>query len=309
VSFSVTDGSNPVAGATVIINSTNLVTNGSGTATIGLPNGMYPYTVAKAGYDNASGTVTITDNNIAEAVTLNETTYMVTFNVSDGTNPLPGATVMVNSQNLTTNISGVAMTSLKNGMYNDSITLAGYIPFNSSISVSGNPLIENVLLTKTAFIVTLNVADVYGPVANADVTLDGYGNKQTNAFGQVVFNNVAPSDSLFFSVSASGYNVYTDSVAVNKDVTESVLLVIPGIGEMTAGRMLLYPNPTGGIVNIEGLEGNEVIELLDITGMLINTFRVSATKQVLDLSDLSAGSYLIIIANNYKQEVVQVIVR
>lgn len=59
VTFTVTDGTNPIEGANVAINSQNLTTNASGVATINLVNGAYPYTVTKAGFVDVTGTATV----------------------------------------------------------------------------------------------------------------------------------------------------------------------------------------------------------------------------------------------------------
>jgi len=72
--------------------------------------------------------------------------YSVTFTVTDGTNPIQGASIVINSQTATTNASGEASIKLTNGSYAYTITLNQYETYNGTVEVNGNDVAENVLL-------------------------------------------------------------------------------------------------------------------------------------------------------------------
>ena len=68
-------------------------------------------------------------------------------------------------------------------------------------------------------------------------------------------------------------------------------------------EILIYPNPTSGKINIEGLSGvaNSMIQLFNMDGRLIHTFQTSSTKSQLDITGYSPGVYnLILIQNDEK---------
>lgn len=71
VTFTVTSGTSPIEGATVNFDGTDYTTNTSGIATItDVEAGTYSYTVSMTGYDDETGSVTVTDADINEPVTL-----------------------------------------------------------------------------------------------------------------------------------------------------------------------------------------------------------------------------------------------
>jgi peptidase S8 and S53 subtilisin kexin sedolisin len=78
VTFAVkdTDGK-AVPGATVEINSQSLPTNDRGEATIDLPEGTYPYTVKKDGYNTFTDKLTVAGKSVLQSVTLQQTPHAV----------------------------------------------------------------------------------------------------------------------------------------------------------------------------------------------------------------------------------------
>ncbi len=72
-------------------------------------------------------------------VTISEkaTSYVVTFNVTDGTNAIEGATVAIASQNLTTDAMGMATISLENGTYPYVVSYAGMGEVSGDVVVDG----------------------------------------------------------------------------------------------------------------------------------------------------------------------------
>lgn len=68
-----------------------------------------------------------------------------------------------------------------------------------------------------------------------------------------------------------------------------------GLGNklLPENKVLIYPNPTEGIVNIESRPGLRItgIKLIDLTGRTVNTF--NANDRVLDIGAVSPGIYFL----------------
>lgn len=86
VTFTVTDGTDAIEGATIAINEEELTTDASGVATIDLVDGEYAYTVTKEGFVTFEGTATVAGEALAVAVEMEAegpVTFPVTFTLID----------------------------------------------------------------------------------------------------------------------------------------------------------------------------------------------------------------------------------
>jgi len=111
--FSITDGTNPIEGATVSLSGyDSQVSDASGYVTFEkvVPEENIAYSIIADGYDDYSGSITVNNADVQENVILTLTTYNVNFNISDGTNPIQGATVMLDGYSFKiSNESGEAL--------------------------------------------------------------------------------------------------------------------------------------------------------------------------------------------------------
>jgi HSP20 family molecular chaperone IbpA len=126
-----------VTGATVTLNGT---TNPAGNYIFtGIAPGTYSYTVSKTGYNDATGSVTVSSQDVTESVTLTAPTYKVTFSVN-----VTGATVTLNG---TTNSAGnYIFTGIAPGTYSYTISKTGYNDATGSVTVSSQDVTESVVL-------------------------------------------------------------------------------------------------------------------------------------------------------------------
>lgn len=71
----------------------------------------------------------------------------------------------------------------------------------------------------------------------------------------------------------------------------------------------LYPNPTNGVVtlNLNGFNGQAHIEVLDMIGQQVAQRNTAAPQEVIDLSALAAGTYIVRVRDN-EHEVVRRVV-
>ncbi len=63
----------------------------------------------------------------------------------------------------------------------------------------------------------------------------------------------------------------------------------------------VYPNPTDYEINIDGLQGNETVQLMDMTGRVIQTRKVNGYSLKLDMGQLAEGVYNLIITSETGQ--------
>ncbi len=222
VTFNVTDGADPLQNATVNINGQTLTTNSSGETSINLTNDTYDYTVDLAGYDQATGTITVEGSAVTENVVLNETTYTATFTVNDATtNPLQGATISITGESdLTTDASGIATIDLPNDTYDYTVTLAGYDDFTGSFTISNAAETIEVTMVETTYTATFTVNDAAAnPLQGATISITGESDLTTDASGIATID--LPNDTYDYTVTLAGYDDYTGSFTIS-DAAEAI---------------------------------------------------------------------------------------
>lgn len=82
-----------------------------------------------------------------------------------------------------------------------------------------------------------------------------------------------------------------------------------GIDETETATPTLYPNPATSVVSIQGIEGNAVVTVTDITGRQVAQFETSDSKHQFDVSQLARGSYFVRIATNGDTTIHKLIVK
>jgi hypothetical protein len=263
VTFNVTDGSTAIEGASVAINDETLTTNASGVATIELENGTYNYIVTKNGFDDFNGTVVV--NNAADnaSVTLTESTaphYAVTFNVTDGSTAIEGASVAINGETLTTNASGIATIDMVNGSYNYIVNKNGYQEINGSVVVSEGDVSESVSMQAiTSIIFSASVTDV---------TCNG-GND-----GQITFSSVAGGSGTGYAYSVdAGTTWHSNTVVANLGAGSYTVVVKDSETNLSDSEVLIVEEPdeisdftitTQNVTTYGGNDGS--IEIAGTTG-------------------------------------------
>ena len=120
-------------------------------------------------------------------------TYTVTFTVTDGTDPLAGATINVNSTDLTTDASGVATISLGDGDYPYTVSLDGYETETGTVTVSGADVNENVELTIGIIENEQTAFNIYPNPSNGIFNINANGVYEVtiiNITGEVIYSNI-----------------------------------------------------------------------------------------------------------------------
>lgn len=78
---------------------------------------------------------------------------------------------------------------------------------------------------------------------------------------------------------------------------ETPLDITSGIAKVKNANFNIYPNPTTGLVKVEGVEGAQVIVYNMIGEVVYNVANAAATT-TMDLSSLNAGNYIVKVINN-----------
>ncbi len=75
--------------------------------------------------------------------------------------------------------------------------------------------------------------------------------------------------------------------------------VVTGINTPAAERINLYPNPARDQIVIRGLSNGKIsdINLMDVTGRIIKTFKSTGIETTLNIDDLHAGCYFVRVEN------------
>ncbi|HLS12567.1 MAG TPA: BspA family leucine-rich repeat surface protein [Flavobacteriaceae bacterium] len=94
--------------------------------------------------------------------------------------------------------------------------------------------------------------------------------------------------------------------AIKRDSEGSCTLSVNSEKEVTFD---LYPNPTNDFVYINGLEGEEYINLYDISGKLLKSFTPDNPEVSIDMTDFSSGVYFLNIKTKDQIQTTKKIVR
>ncbi len=247
-------------------------------------------------------------------------TYTVTFNVTDGTDPLENALVSFNSQNKYTNASGEAVFTDVNQANNMSwsVSKTGYNSQSGTLDITDSDVTKNVILSELeTYTVTFNITDGTNPLENALVTFNSQ-NKYSDADGIAVFNDIEPGNGLPWTVAKTGYTTQNGTVDVtDQDVSINVSINSTDIDIiLTISNINISPNPASDFVNISFYTENKTeteIYIYSYNGKLVKTFNLGTlnegnhkiswnTKNGNNGKKVSSGIYFIkiISGNSYK---------
>lgn len=95
---------------------------------------------------------------------------------------------------------------------------------------------------------------------------------------------------------ASGTNYYRlRQISIHKSANYSNIISVQFLDEV--GVYMVAPNPTRGSVQIKGLAGTETIRVIDFSGRLVKSLKVTSPTETIDLSRYSSGLYQLIITD------------
>lgn len=244
---------------------------------------------------STAGTYFVTVTNGACSGTSNSIVVTVTNTPSTPTITASGSTTFCEGENVVLTSSASTGNSWTGGSTAQSITVttAGSytvnVTENGCVSASSSPIVITVNPLPTPTI--SSISDVCSN-GNPFTLNQGSPAGGSYAVNGVVMTTFTPSTSNVGSNTVV-YGVMENGCIGTTSTTFSVLNCV-AIDEVNKTLVQLNPNPTVGMIEIKGIDNNEInaIEVYDHIGKMILTEK--QTKQI-DLSEFSNGSYLIII--------------
>ena len=270
--FTVQAGGVAVEGAEVSVDGKAGQTNAAGQATIaGLEKQAHSYTVTKAGYKNASGSVDLTTGDQTVTVELEKNLASATFTVRIGGVVVEGALVAVGGGSALTNAAGqVTFSGLERHAYSYTVTFDGYKSASGSVDLTAGDQMVTVELERDLARAAFTVLAGGKALAEAIVTVGGT-SIPTNTDGEAVFEGLEKQE-YDYTVAKAGYkgksgkvNLAAGDQAVlvelERDLARVAFTVLAG-GKALAGAIVTVggtsiPTNMGGEAVFEGLEKQE----------------------------------------------------
>lgn len=143
------DGTNPIEGATVTIGEDEETTDSDGEATFdSVYVGANTVSVTKSGYADKTSTINVDDAHTSFEIEL-EVVDTITITVDDGTDAIEGASVVIGETTKTTNASGeCTFTNMTYDDYSATITKDGYTTKTETLQFRSNHKSFTISLTE-----------------------------------------------------------------------------------------------------------------------------------------------------------------
>ena len=264
--FTVQAGGVAVEGAEVSVGGKTGQTNAAGQVTIaGLEKQVHSYTVTKAGYKNASGSVDLTAGDQRVTVELERDLARAAFTVLTGGKALAGAIVTVDGTSIPTNMDGEAVfEGLEKQEYDYTVTKAGYKGKSGKVDLTAGDQAVSETLERDLASVTFTVLAGGKALAEAIVTV-GSATMPTNAEGKAVFEGLEKQEYVY-TVAKAGYKGKSGkvdltagdqavTVELEKSLAHASFAVLAG-GKPLAGASIAM----GGVTVQTNAEGKAILE-------------------------------------------------
>ncbi|WP_347838783.1 T9SS type A sorting domain-containing protein [uncultured Draconibacterium sp.] len=154
--------------------------------------------------------------------------------------------------------------------------------------------------------VTITVVDKNNnPLGGAVVTFNGE-SISVNEDGVAVFSDVVSGTSADYTVSLNGYNAADGSLVVDEDLAENVMLILTSVNEALNADLRIYPNPTTGILYVDGNVNNIVYNVYDLNQRLVSNGTVQSQQIKLNLVP---GMYVLQLKTDAELKVEKIIIK
>jgi hypothetical protein len=308
VSFTVTDGEDPIAGATITIGEDSQTTNTEGMAEFSLPNGTYSYSVTAEGYDDiADVQLTVSNDDVSETVVMTRTTYTINASAGDNGSINPSGEISVDhgedqvfvvNPNENHHIAFVKVDGTDINLETDENWNAANRQYTFS-NVTQNHTIEAGFAINT-YTIEASAGD--------NGSIDPSGEISVNHGGNQVFT-INPNQGYrisFVNVDGSNINLGTDgnwnagnrqytfsNVTQNHTIEAGFEVDDTGLSSPEFAALKIYPNPVADILFIESDEHITRLEIIDMTGRLVYREEPATQQLSIDATALYNGIYFV----------------
>lgn len=324
VTFHVIDSTthSSLENAQITINNHTVTTDNYGWGTFDkVPNCPTKYKIEANDYYTANGTINInTDTLILIGISK---LPLITFNINDNGTPAAGIVINIGESQLTTNNQGLAslrtaqtdiipysisignQTALADTIWNlrKSATININLALIDTIGTGpqpndtvGNGQQPNDTLPPKMYSLTFYLSDGVNPIDSALITVNGI-DKNTDSTGHAVFDGIADSTNIAYTISKDGYEVangrrtLSDSMICTGNITIRLSLrKVAGTsyGTEEQAGIKIYPNPSDGLINLPDFNG-QTVSIIDANGRLVKKAIVDGGR--IDLRPITAGIY------------------
>jgi len=299
VSFKVLDaGSNDsIPLAHLFINGMDYTVNYVGEATLSLPDNVYSFTLSKEGYETFSDTLDITqDTSITlqlEALPTHELSIKVTERGSYI--GLSEVSLSINDKIYSTNKIGGFSITLLEGLYNVTLSQAGYHPIDISIDLVNDTLL-NVKMDRQQYNLSFKVVDaaLLSAIPNVSIAINDtvY---ISDTLGMLSLD--LDFDAYDYVLSVEGYTDVSQTIDLIEDtlLTISMEAIPSRINSLVSEKMFIYPNPVTHTFSL--LTAAKEVSIFALSGERVIHF--NNTQNQYDISSLAKGIYVVNAADFY----------
>jgi PKD repeat protein len=158
-------------------------------------------------------------------------------------------------------------------------------------SCTGSPVTFTITVNSIP-VVTFDLSNVSSPcVSDASITMPSGTPAGGSYSGPGVTGNT-------FNPATAGVGTHTITYSVTQNGctgTSSSFIVVDACSDLIENEnnlVVVYPNPTSGLISIQGIISDvQTIELIDATGRICKSWNASSTEMQIDLTEFAVGSY------------------
>jgi hypothetical protein len=105
------------------------------------------------------------------------------------------------------------------------------------------------------------------------------------------------SESIIIQANSSGVIYGNQNFLANEEArtikANAEQIIISAYGSNEEIQLSAYPNPAMDVVHIDGLEGNYIVKIINMTGRVVKSVAGASPELTLPVNDLSSGMYLL----------------
>jgi len=149
------------------------------------------------------------------------------------------------------------------------------------------------------FSVTFVITDLFSqPIEDAVIGFGGI----TYEPGEYVLENISPGN-YFYTLTAEGYEMEEgETEVIDQDLEFEVQLIPVDVAvhhENSSQKIVLYPNPTSGLLNVKSTLTIEKLIVSDLSGRQIFEYEPRESEFNISLKNFSSGIYLISVLHSH----------
>jgi len=159
------------------------------------------------------------------------------------------------------------------------------------------------ILIRTDYMGLMAFSDCTGTVISGCLS-GAYSGSFSSATGilSVTVANLAANQTLYF-----GVGIWADPKVLDFDVTEFTVTPALGTTDFDKTKTAVFPNPVNNILNISNLKDVSDLTIFNLLGQeVLSEKEIDAAKQI-NVSSLTAGTYLVKISSSGKAETFKVV--